>query len=354
MMRSTNMTSTSVAGLVSVLMLSQLAIAFSNQSTQRQIFNATELQSVQSCRPNEIQILLPAVINEQEFLEREPNYPSTKSQVSQGYIIPSATYRADNSPDDSSNRDNDMFLINPTFTGHIVVRVTGYGRNNGALTLFDGLTGDVLKTWNMDADPLEWDLGLFPQKPYAVLIQPLNSVLTSYTLQVNFATVSVTPPSPLPPCPTRTPQISPVTNCVTVGATATVYAGSQPNADDYIRLGDAYQKSGCSQLAIASYSQALLIDPQNGTAYLQRGVAYKDIGNLQSAIDDFTIGLNQSATVGLLKFTLLEQRSDAYIRQSKCLLAKSDLQTAYNMTFEIQLLESRRDGVKARLDSLPC
>jgi tetratricopeptide (TPR) repeat protein len=58
------------------------------------------------------------------------------------------------------------------------------------------------------------------------------------------------------------------------------------NAKAYIERGGAYSAKGDYDRAIADYNQALRLDPNNAVAYSNRGKAYSDKGDYDRAIED--------------------------------------------------------------------
>jgi tetratricopeptide (TPR) repeat protein len=63
------------------------------------------------------------------------------------------------------------------------------------------------------------------------------------------------------------------------------------NADAYLERGDAYANIGDPDKAIADYTAALRIDPNFAAAYVSRGLAYGDKGMHDRAIEDYTAAL---------------------------------------------------------------
>lgn len=59
------------------------------------------------------------------------------------------------------------------------------------------------------------------------------------------------------------------------------------NADAYIQRGSAYDMVGASDRAIASYGQAIRIDPNSALGYGERGLAYANQGDHARAMADF-------------------------------------------------------------------
>ncbi|MBA7533929.1 Photosystem I assembly protein Ycf3 [subsurface metagenome] len=57
----------------------------------------------------------------------------------------------------------------------------------------------------------------------------------------------------------------------------------------YTNLGSAYRSAGDYPKAIEAYQQALQMDPDNPAAHLNLGVCYVDIGDKNSALDEYKI-----------------------------------------------------------------
>ncbi|MGC8605609.1 MAG: tetratricopeptide repeat protein, partial [Desulfomonilaceae bacterium] len=90
-----------------------------------------------------------------------------------------------------------------------------------------------------------------------------------------------------------------------------------PKATDvpilYYSLGESLLLGRQLDYAIRAFTKAIQLNPQNGLAYANRGVAFKDKGDLMAAVSDFTVSLN------LLK----KQSSKEYVSQ---LLKETDNQ----------------------------
>jgi len=59
------------------------------------------------------------------------------------------------------------------------------------------------------------------------------------------------------------------------------------NANFYIERGSTYSGMGDFDRTIADYTQAIRLNPNNATAYSNRGLTYSEIGDLDRAITDF-------------------------------------------------------------------
>jgi len=60
------------------------------------------------------------------------------------------------------------------------------------------------------------------------------------------------------------------------------------SAKEYVARGDAYYDNGDLDLAIADYTEAIRLDPNDVGAYFNRGLAYADSGDFDPAIADIT------------------------------------------------------------------
>lgn len=58
-------------------------------------------------------------------------------------------------------------------------------------------------------------------------------------------------------------------------------------ADDFIDRGNAHDEAGNFEQALADYAKALELDPGNGEAYYNRGIAYERHHQMQTAKDQF-------------------------------------------------------------------
>jgi tetratricopeptide (TPR) repeat protein len=62
----------------------------------------------------------------------------------------------------------------------------------------------------------------------------------------------------------------------------------RPSADALVRRGNAYDDNGDHGRALADYAQAILIDPNFDSAYLNRGITYENLHQYGAAIVDLT------------------------------------------------------------------
>lgn len=86
-----------------------------------------------------------------------------------------------------------------------------------------------------------------------------------------------------------------------------------PNTDiaDIINAGKTHLKDKSHAAAIAAFSQALQIDPNQAEVYALRATAYKRTGSFDLAIDDYT----QALKLDPKKVMYLEERARAYTRK---------------------------------------
>ncbi|MCM1982371.1 tetratricopeptide repeat protein [Lyngbya confervoides] len=88
---------------------------------------------------------------------------------------------------------------------------------------------------------------------------------------------------------------------------------------------------GDYQGAIADYSQAIELSPQNPEIYYNRGVAYYSVGNSPSAIADF----NQTLQLDPAKAQAYANRGAIFLESGNSQAALADAQTAAQL-FEAQ------------------
>lgn len=109
---------------------------------------------------------------------------------------------------------------------------------------------------------------------------------------------------------------------VTLGLPA-VYAQLSPaptpqmSAAEYINRGDSLFAKQDYKAAIADYTQALAINPENEYAYLYRGMAHSFLGEQQAAIADYTQAIQINPDNAAL-----------YLRRGEAFLALKDKQAA--------------------------
>src|SRR5215470_13745884 len=60
----------------------------------------------------------------------------------------------------------------------------------------------------------------------------------------------------------------------------------------YFNRAVSYKKLGENQKAIDDWTEAILVHPNDADAYSNRGGAYKDLGQLKRAIEDFDKAIN--------------------------------------------------------------
>ena len=65
------------------------------------------------------------------------------------------------------------------------------------------------------------------------------------------------------------------------------YAQTEPNAEEYLKRGNALLDQNDLDGAIRTYTTAIEIAPALVNAYIKRGIALRTNGDLNSAIDDF-------------------------------------------------------------------
>ena len=72
------------------------------------------------------------------------------------------------------------------------------------------------------------------------------------------------------------------------------------DADAFFGRGVAYEKKGEADKAIADYTEAIRLDPKLGNAYSNRGVVYEGKGDMEKALADYTeaIRLDPKSAIG--------------------------------------------------------
>jgi tetratricopeptide (TPR) repeat protein len=74
------------------------------------------------------------------------------------------------------------------------------------------------------------------------------------------------------------------------------------SASDYRTEGEACLAHGEYDEAIADFDKAIHLDPQNMTAYLDRGLAYEEEGQYQEAISDYDVAIRLDPNHALAHF----------------------------------------------------
>ena len=95
-------------------------------------------------------------------------------------------------------------------------------------------------------------------------------------------------------------------------------------ATAYYNRGVAYKNLGKYQLAIDDYSRAIRINPDNASAYYNRGFAYMNLGKYQLAIDDYS----RAIRINPDKAIAYNNRGVAYKKLGKYQLAIDDYNRA--------------------------
>ena len=99
------------------------------------------------------------------------------------------------------------------------------------------------------------------------------------------------------------------------------------DADAYNNRGTAYRDKGELNTAIQDYDTAIELNPQDANAYYNRGIAYADKGEVDTAIQDFStaIGLNSKFAIAY------NNRGNAYRDKGELNTAIQDYDTAIEL-----------------------
>lgn len=100
--------------------------------------------------------------------------------------------------------------------------------------------------------------------------------------------------------------------------------------------GDKALSNNDRKAAIAAYSEAIKLDGNLKRAYVNRGVAYNELGELQKALADFTKAIELDPTDSYP----YEQRAQVYRKLGEVAKADADKEKAF------QLREKRRDQIR--------
>jgi tetratricopeptide (TPR) repeat protein len=95
-------------------------------------------------------------------------------------------------------------------------------------------------------------------------------------------------------------------------------------AEVYVARGNAYYDQGDKQTALKDYNQAIGVNPNYAAAYVERGNARDDLGDRKAAIEDY----NQAIRLNPNLAEAYDNRAITYIRLSKKEEAIADLQKA--------------------------
>ena len=97
-----------------------------------------------------------------------------------------------------------------------------------------------------------------------------------------------------------------------------------PRAAFYFNRGFVYDQQGKLELALADYSQAILINSEYAKAYVNRGAVYDQQGKLELALADYS----QAILINSKNATAYFNRGLVYIQQGKWELALADFNKA--------------------------
>jgi len=94
----------------------------------------------------------------------------------------------------------------------------------------------------------------------------------------------------------------------------------EQKAGEFVKSGDEYRRRGDNDRAIADYTQAIRLNPDNDLAYINRAEAYKSKGDWNRAIADYTeaVRIYPDENIYIL-------RAEAYIVRSNFTQARADV-----------------------------
>lgn len=72
------------------------------------------------------------------------------------------------------------------------------------------------------------------------------------------------------------------------GKSSAQHARAAKTAQKYVDLGEDRLAEGNKKKALAAYTKAIQVDPRCQTAYVRRGLVYKEAGEHEKAMADFT------------------------------------------------------------------
>ena len=77
-------------------------------------------------------------------------------------------------------------------------------------------------------------------------------------------------------------------------AMSSVSCEQEVSPEQHLKAGELLQEQRHLEEAIAQYDEAIRLDPWLAVAYIQRGLAYADLGRFQRAIQDFNVAITLS------------------------------------------------------------
>ena len=99
---------------------------------------------------------------------------------------------------------------------------------------------------------------------------------------------------------------------------------SPMKARSYNNRGNAYKEQGNIQQAISDYTKGIAINPRDAEIYSNRGSAYKDQGNIQQALSDY----NKAIEINPHFFVAYDNRGITYYQQGNFIQAISNYNKA--------------------------
>ncbi len=104
-------------------------------------------------------------------------------------------------------------------------------------------------------------------------------------------------------------------------------AGGPALAWAHSNRGDAYFEKGDDDSALADYSDAIWVDPQNSDAFIGRGAVYRERGETDLALADYNEAIRLTPRYGLA----YSDRGDVYRDEGNKDLALADYQVAFSL-----------------------
>ena len=133
-------------------------------------------------------------------------------------------------------------------------------------------------------------------------------------------------------------------------------AARQPSADDYMNKGIQYLGNNQPEQAIACFTEALKVDPQNAIAYLNRGAVYQQTGKLDKALADFNsaIAIKPDCAEAYNNIGIIFKENNSLDKAieyyKKAISYKSDYAQAYYDWGNILMIKKNESAASAMYD----